>query len=63
MHFPGAEVNTAFRTLATLVYDLILETPNLQPVPPEGYVRGHLRAAMRATSRLRAAPLHNRRPM
>ena len=46
MHFPGAEVNAAFRTIATLVYDLILETPNLQPAPPEGYVRGHLRAAI-----------------
>lgn len=46
MHFPGAEVNAAFRTLATLVYDLILETPTLQPAPPEGYVRAHLRAAI-----------------
>lgn len=46
LHFPGAEVNAAFRTIATLVYDLILETPTLQPAPPEGYVRAHLRAAI-----------------
>lgn len=46
MHFSGAEVNAAFRTIATLVYDLILETPTLQPPPPEGYVRSNLRAAV-----------------
>lgn len=46
MHFPGVDVNAAFRTLATLVYDLILETPAVQPDPPEGHIRTHLRAAI-----------------
>lgn len=46
LHFPSVEVNTAFRTIATLLYDLILETPGLQPDPPEGDIRTQLRAAV-----------------
>lgn len=46
LHFPGARENAALRIVTDLLYGMILEAPELQPLPPEGTVRTQIRAAV-----------------
>jgi len=46
LNFTDPEHNAALRSLSRMLYHLILETAHLMPVPPEGWIRVHLRAAV-----------------
>ena len=46
LYFPRKPDNVALRTVATLLYDLVLESGPLMPDHPEGWVRTQVRAAL-----------------
>jgi hypothetical protein len=46
LNFTDPEQNQALRTMACLLYNLILEAAHATPGPEEGWVRAHVRAAL-----------------
>lgn len=46
LNFTDPEQNLALRTVACLLYNLILEAAHAMPGPGEGWVRAHVRAAL-----------------
>lgn len=45
-HVTAPEDNAACRALARMLYHLVLEAAHVMPVPPEGWVRTQIRAAV-----------------
>jgi hypothetical protein len=46
LNFTDSTHNATLRSLSRMLYHLILETAHLMPVPEEGWLRLHLRAAV-----------------
>jgi hypothetical protein len=46
LNFTDPSQNATLRSLSRMLYHLILETAHLMPVPEEGWLRLHLRAAV-----------------